>query len=371
MTEPIPPVLADASGCAVSVVIKTLNEERNIAGAIESALAALAVLDNPGGEVIVADSASSDRSIEIATGYPITVVQLANPHERCCGIGPQLGYQFASGSFIYILDGDMQLRADFLREALAFLQAHPQAAGVAGRVVEHNLNSLEYRARGERGSAHMQAGSVDRLDGGGLYRRSAIEQIGHLSDRNLHSYEELDLAVRLRAAGWTLHRIDCSAVDHKGHDVPAHRLLLKRWKSGYINGIGEVIAAARGSTHRPLLLAALREAKLYAAFSAWLLLGLLVATLQPSAMRALGAVGLLIALPWAALVAKKRSLAAGTYALISLSMHVGGLLRGLFSRRRLPQEPIAAREIKRSSLGPSESATDSTHARINSVGFHG
>ena len=348
MPEPIPPASTHPDASAISVVIKTLNEERNIARAIESALAALAVLGNPGGEVIVADSASCDRTIEIAAGYPITVVQLAHPNERCCGIGPQLGYQFASGSFIYILDGDMQLRPEFLGAALAFLQAHPQAGGVAGLVVEHNVDSLEYRARVERGAVHMQAGPVDRLDMGGLYRRSAIEQVGYFSDRNLHSYEELDLAVRLRAAGWTLHRIDAPAVDHHGHDVPAHRLLLKRWKSRYIDGIGEVIAAASGGAHRPLLLAALREAKLYAAFGVWLLLGLLVAVLQPSPLRALGVLALLVALPWAAFVAKKRSLAAGSYALISLSMHVGGLLRGLFSRRQPPQAPIAATEIKRS-----------------------
>lgn len=350
MTEPLEPGTAR---CAVSIVIKTLNEEKNIAGAIESALAALAEV---GGEVIVADSASNDRTVEIATGYPVTVVQLAHPQERCCGIGPQLGYQYASGTHLYILDGDMQLRPGFLREALTFLQANPKAGGVAGQVVEHNVDSLEYRARVERGSAHMQAGQVDRLDMGGLYRRCAIEQVGYFSDRNLHSYEELDLAVRLRAAGWTLHRITAPAVDHHGHDVPAHRLLLKRWKSRYINGVGEVIAGARGTAHWALLLGALREAKLYLAFSAWLLLGFLCAGLQPNIPRALGVLLLLIGLPWLAMVVKKRSLAAGSYAVISLTLHVGGLLRGLLSRRRPPHAHIAAKEIKRSAPIPAHAS---------------
>ncbi len=336
--------------CAVSIVIKTLNEEKNIARAVESALAGLTEV---GGEVIVADSASTDRTVEIASRYPVSVVQLAHPHERCCGIGPQLGYQFASGMYIYILDGDMQLRPGFLGEALRFLQAHPKAGGVAGLVVERNLDSLEYRARVARGAMHMQAGQVDRLDMGGLYRRSAIEQVGYFSDRNLHSYEELDLAVRLRAAGWTLHRIAEPAVDHQGHDVPAHRLLFKRWKSRYINGVGEVIAAARGAAHRPLLLAALREAKLYVAFSFWLLVGLLVAALQPSPARVAGVLAALLVLPWLAFVARKRSLAAGSYALLSLTMHVGGLLRGLLSRRQPPRELIVAKEIKRSLPAPS------------------
>ena len=47
----------------VSIIIKALNEERGIAAAFESALAALPEL---GGEVILADCASNDRTVEIA-----------------------------------------------------------------------------------------------------------------------------------------------------------------------------------------------------------------------------------------------------------------------------------------------------------------
>jgi len=40
----------------------------------------------------------------------------------------------------------------------------------------------------------MLAGAVDWLDMDSLYRRSAVEKTGYVSDRNLHSYEEFDLA---------------------------------------------------------------------------------------------------------------------------------------------------------------------------------
>lgn len=347
-----------SSTCQVSIVIKTLNEERNIARAVESALAGL--LD-VGGEVIVADSASTDRTVEIASAYPITVVQLANPSERCCGIGPQLGYQYAAGRYVYILDGDMQLRPGFLKAAVEFLEKHPHAGGVAGLVVENNLDSLEFQARVERGAAHMKAGQVDRLDMGGLYRREAVDQVGYFSDRNLHSYEELDLAVRLCSAGWTLHRIATEAVDHHGHNIPAHRLLLKRWKSRYINGVGEVLAAARGQAHGPLLRAVLREAKLYAAFGAWLLLGLVGTVAQPTPPRAAAILLISLTVPWMLLVVKKRSLVAGSYALVSLIFHAAGLLRGLFSARRPPQDPIESRQLRAGILRPAP-----TESRVTS-----
>ena len=55
---------AGTAHCRVSVIIKAFNEERNICAAIESSLAAVAEV---GGEVILADSSSTDRTVELAT----------------------------------------------------------------------------------------------------------------------------------------------------------------------------------------------------------------------------------------------------------------------------------------------------------------
>jgi glycosyltransferase involved in cell wall biosynthesis len=106
----------------VSVIIKALNEERNIASAIESALAAVAGLD---GEVILADAASTDRTIEIARQYPIKIVQLSNIKDRSCGAGGQLGFQYSRGRFVCFIDGDMQLHQGFLPAAEALRSRSP------------------------------------------------------------------------------------------------------------------------------------------------------------------------------------------------------------------------------------------------------
>src|SRR5439155_3968526 len=117
-----------------------------------------------GGEVILADSHSTDRTVELASQYPVRIVQLSNADERCCGIGPQLGFQHARGEYVYILDGDMRMLEGFLPEALTFLAQHPEVGGVGGRLVELNTESLEYRERGLRNAAHLSPGEVDRLD---------------------------------------------------------------------------------------------------------------------------------------------------------------------------------------------------------------
>ncbi|TFZ05984.1 glycosyltransferase [Ramlibacter henchirensis] len=337
--------------CRVSIIIKALNEEANIAEAIESCLAALA---DVGGEVILADSVSSDGTVQVASKYPVRIVQLARASDRSCGAGPQLGYQHSIGEYVYIMDGDMKLVPGFLEHALAFLAQHPEIAGVAGRVVELNTESLEYRERGERSlraEPHRNPGQVDRLDGGGLYRRRAIEEAGYFSDPNLHSYEEFDLAVRLRSLGWKLWRLPFDAVTHYGHDAPPYRLLLRRWKSRYACGVGELVRGALGEPRMKLVLRGLRELRLYLAVLVWWAVMLTVPLWPLTAAGRAGAFAALFAAPFAAMSWRKRSVARGVYSVVSWCVHGAGVVRGFLAARKSPralipslvlQEPQAA-----------------------------
>ena len=345
--------------CRVSVIIKALNEQKRIVACVESALTAVWAV---GGEVVLADACSSDHTVALASNYPVRIVQLANPGERCCGAGPQLGFQYSVGEFVYILDGDMEMLLDFLPAALAFMKAHPDVAGVGGRVVEMNTRSLEYLARVERATGHMEAGEVDRLDMGGLYRRAAVEQTGYLSDRNLHSYEEFNLAVRLRAKGWKLWRIDTDSVRHHGHDAPPYSLLMRRWRSRYICGLGEVVRAAWGEPHLRLVLTGVRELRLYAAVLGWwvLLLSFLMAPL-PWALRA-GAFALVAAAPVLLMAWRKRSVGKAVFSVVSWCFNTAGLVRGLMAPQRSASSPIDSIEIFTTGLVDSSELTASDKA---------
>jgi glycosyltransferase involved in cell wall biosynthesis len=330
----------------VSIVIKALNEEANICAAIESALAAVAVV---GGEVILADSHSTDRTVELASRYPIRVVQLTNPQERCCGAGPQLGFQHSFGEYVYILDGDMQMLPGFLPQALMFLAQHPEVAGVGGRLVELNNDSLEYRERGLRAQSHLFPGEVDRIDGGGLYRRRAIAESGYFSDRNLHSYEEFDLAVRLRSRGWKLWRLPIDVVTHYGHDAPPYQLLMRRWRSRYVCGLGELVRASAGRPQMRLVVRGARELGIYAGVLVWWLALLLLAgsaLLWPAAVGPIAIAFLaLAAAPFALMLVRKRSLSRAVYSVVSWCFQAAGLVRGLVRPRRPAHQPIASRVL--------------------------
>lgn len=324
---------------AVSIIIKTLNEERRIAATIESALAAL-----PGRvEVIVADSGSTDRTVAIASGYPVTVVQIEAPASPSCGIGPQLGFQYSTQDLVCLMDGDMLLDPGFLAEAMAFLAAHPRAGGVSGRIDEMQVENLEF-ARRARNEA-LPTGTVDRLNGGGLYRREAIVSAGYFSDRNLHGHEEFDLGIRLRAAGWTLHRLDRPFVQHFGHTMNAYALLIRRWQSKYLRGVGELLRAGLGAPHGPDLLLELREIRLWALVYAWWLALLLVLVLVPDKRLALCLVLVLIGVVVGAMSLKQQSFKLGLYAVVAWCFHAAALPLGFFQPRRAPADWIESRVL--------------------------
>lgn len=351
--EPVHAPTSEEPARRVSIIVKALNEERHIAATLESALRAAAPFR---GEVVLADSCSADGTVELAMRYPVRIVQLALAGERCCGVGPQLGYQHSTGEFVYLMDGDMRLRDDFLEQALAFLRTHPEAAGVGGLVVEHNTVSMEYAARMDRQPAHLAAGRVDRLDGGGLYRRTAIEAAGYLSDRNLHSYEEFDLAVRLRALNWQLWRLPTPAVDHFGHDAPAYRLLMRRWRSRYAWGLGELVRAAAGRPWLRLVLRGVRELHLYSAVLIWwLVLASVPFWPLPVPLRA-GAFCALAAAPFLLMAWRKRSFGKALYSVASWCVNTAGLVCGMLRPRRPAGEAIRSRvlldRVDASSLQP-------------------
>lgn len=328
---------------SVSIIIKTLNEAERLAATLESALAAA----GPDGEVIVADSGSTDGTVDIAMRYGVTVVQIAADQQPSCGLGPQLGYQYSRGDYLCLMDGDMLLDPEFLGKAVAFLEANPKIGGVGGRVVEMNLENLEFARRVSRGGAEFNAGTVDRLNGGGLYRREAITTVGYLSDRNLHAYEEFDLGVRMRQAGWGLYRLDIPFAQHFGYRMNAYALLLRRWRSKYLRGIGEVLRAGVGKSHWSALLRDVRELRLWAFLYAGLFALLVLLVVLPNKLLAsticvLAVLGAFAAMSWRA-----RSVSQGVYSVVVWAFVLPALALGFFARRRDPRAWIESRVLRR------------------------
>lgn len=345
---------------SVSVVIKALNEEAKIGRCIESALSALAELDGAS-EVILADSLSDDRTVETARHYPITIVQLADASERGCGTGVQLGYQHSRGDFVMLLDGDMQLLPGFLRKALDRFAADPKLAGVAGVIEDTSIVNEADRARVASGAISRPLSSARWLNGGGLYRRAAIVQVGgYAADRNLKAWEEAELGMRLTTAGWSLERIGVRSTLHTGH--PDHTLALfrKRWVNRRAMASGVLIKQSLGKPWFPNVLLLLAPALLTLLLWALAITAMGICIVTQRWALAVG-FSVTVAAMAVAFVLYKRSL---TRALVSLGLYhysAAALVLGLQDPIKDPAARIDSVVLARFSLDATNLASSPAH----------
>ena len=89
----------------LSIVIPAYNEEKYIGAAIES------VQKYGNGvckEIIVVDNASTDRTVQIANGYP--GVRVVSESKKGTGHARERGFRESTGDVICFIDADTRLR---------------------------------------------------------------------------------------------------------------------------------------------------------------------------------------------------------------------------------------------------------------------
>ncbi|HFP9386483.1 TPA: glycosyltransferase family 2 protein, partial [Raoultella planticola] len=245
----------------------------------------------------------------------------------------QLGWLFSEGDYLLLLDGDMELEPGFLDTAIAFLEAHPEYAGVAGSVEMDDASNYEFKSRKQRLHLIYPLGDTDHLGGGGLYRRSAIEKIGYLTNLNLHGYEEAELGIRLQAAGYKLHRLSVPYFSHASYTMPTFKMLAYRWKNGFLWAPGELLRNCWGKPHFPAAFRIVRNELIFTVYLLVLFICLLSLNLK------LIAIAILPLLAFIALKAlKNRSLRDGVQSVINLSLFSAGLLRGVINSTKDPMK---------------------------------
>jgi glycosyltransferase involved in cell wall biosynthesis len=230
----------------LSVVLISRNQEWNIARLVESVLREADPL-NPM-EVTLVDSASSDRTAEIAARYPIMVLKLHPDQRLSASAGRYVGYKRATGDLILFLDGDMELCEGWLAQALEVMQASLDVAVVCGRVIDRPKDTPP-----QTGEQHepfpVETGKIiNVLHGGGasMYRRSVLEQVGTFNPY-LYSDEEPELCLRIRHAGFQILRLPRPIAFHYTAPWEALSTFLAKRKGNIWLGYGQNIRYFWGS----------------------------------------------------------------------------------------------------------------------------
>lgn len=186
------------------------------------------------GHVLVVDNASTDGSREIVRDEFPEAELLALPQNRHFARGTNAGFERALAdpecAYAVALNNDTRVDPEWL-EALVRAAQDPHVGSVASKMLLMDrpevLNTAGFYitrdgAAVDRGWLQKDEGQFDRdvdvfgaSGGAALYRREALETVG-LYDADFVAYlEDVDLAWRIRLAGWEGRFAPNSVVYHK------------------------------------------------------------------------------------------------------------------------------------------------------------
>lgn len=201
--------------------------------------------------MIVSDNGGSGETAErISSEWP--AVRLIRSSDRlsfaaACNRGASAG----DGEVVVLLNNDVYCRPDWLERLVAPLEAEPQTGSVACLLVrpgERVIDSVGLCVdRTLAGFPRLTGLPVERAGdarprlagpagAAGAYRRTAWNQVGGLDEAIFAYAEDLDLALRLRGAGWRASAVPEAVGMHLGSATHGHRTAWQRRHAGFARG---------------------------------------------------------------------------------------------------------------------------------------
>lgn len=185
--------------------------------------ACLDSLKGQAGHIVYVDSGSTDGSLDAAheRGVEVVNLDLSHPFTAARARNEGVARLLEGGrrpDYIQFIDGDCILDTHWIAAASDFLEAHPKAAVACGRRRERFPQSSIYNMLCDR-EWNTPVGEAKACGGDALMRLSAFEEV-HGFNPSMIAGEEPELCVRLRKAGWTIHRLDAEMTLH---DADMHR----------------------------------------------------------------------------------------------------------------------------------------------------
>jgi len=228
---------------AIDVVVPTFNRCELTEACLED-LAAQTVAH----QVIVSDDGSSDGTPDhVRAAFPDATVVESDRNSgfaAACNRGVAAG----SGAFVVLLNNDVRPRTDFLERLVAPLERDEHVGSVAALLVrpdERRIDSVGLTAdptlagfprlagRPVAEAASERPALVGPSGGAAAYRRFAWEKAGGLDEALFFYLEDLDLALRLRAADWTAAAAPDAVAIHLGSATAGARSSSMRFHSGF------------------------------------------------------------------------------------------------------------------------------------------
>jgi N-acetylglucosaminyl-diphospho-decaprenol L-rhamnosyltransferase len=195
-------------------------------------------------EIFVVDNDSADDSVEMVRVHFPQVKLIANKKNMGFAAANNQAYKEFTGKYLILLNPDARVQPGAIDRAVAFMEENPEVGICGGRLLNAN-GQLEPSARRFPNSLfkfliisglsdkfssskffskadykyfdHRSAIEVEWVPGTfSLIRRDMLEEIGFFDERFYLYYEETDLCLRARRAGWKVFFCPEAEVIHIG-----------------------------------------------------------------------------------------------------------------------------------------------------------
>lgn len=213
----------------LGIVIIGRNEGERLRASLRSAIMACP-------NVIYADSASTDGSVELAQSMGVLTVSVDETMPLNAARGRNAGLRLLQEKFphclyVQFMDGDCVLQPGWVEQAIEFLEMHQQAAVACGRRFEAHANASFYNMIADE-EWNTPVGRTEACGGDAMMRIAALDQVGAFNP-SLMASEEPELTARLRNRGWEIWRLDALMTEHDARIFTFGQWWKRTTRAGY------------------------------------------------------------------------------------------------------------------------------------------
>jgi len=212
----------------ISIVIPNFNGARYL----ENCLRSLQSQTHTKIEIVVVDNASEDNSAAMIQAVAPEAILLQQTRNLGFAGGADAGIRACHGEWIAVLNNDAEAARDWLAECVHAIHRHPDAAFLAGKILEFSNRRRLFSA----GDCYLRAGigyrrGQEQQDGinfqeeceifsasgcAALYRRDVLAKMEGYDEDFFAYLEDVDLGLRLQAAGYRGYYVPRAEVYHYG-----------------------------------------------------------------------------------------------------------------------------------------------------------
>jgi glycosyltransferase involved in cell wall biosynthesis len=212
----------------------------NVAGYIARCIQGILGQTRPPAEIIVVDDGCTDKTVEIASRYPVRIVR----HEVNMGLSSarNTGVRSARNDLVASIDADCLAKPDWLERLLECFQDQ-STVGAGGRLIELYRTKLPDKWRALHMIQHrgpeMIVGADFLFGHSTLFRKTAIEKVGLYKEALRTNNEDEYICRKLLQGGGTLVYEPRAVVEHLRTDTVGSLLntYWRWWFFGYKSDI--------------------------------------------------------------------------------------------------------------------------------------